>query len=144
MATDAPQPRADLAAHPVLLFDGVCNLCHGTVRFVLDRDRAARFRFAPLQSGVGRALLADFALDPDDLDTVVLIDAAGAHTRSEAALRTVRALGAPWSWLWPLAAIPRPLRDTAYDFVARHRYRWFGKKDACPLPRPEWRDRFLA
>ena len=143
MATSAP-PLADFAGHPVLLFDGVCNLCHGTVRFVLDRDRAARFRFAPLQSDVGRALLANFALDPDATDTVVLIDAAGAHTRSDAALRTARALGAPWSWLWPLAVIPRPLRDAAYDFVARHRYRWFGKKDACPLPRPEWRDRFLA
>ncbi|MCX5738743.1 MAG: thiol-disulfide oxidoreductase DCC family protein [Proteobacteria bacterium] len=144
MATDATPPFADLDAHPVLLFDGVCNLCHGTVRFVLDRDRAARFRFAPLQSEPGRALLTRFALDPNATDTVVLIDAAGAHTRSDAALRVVRALGAPWSWAFALIAIPRPLRDAAYDFIARHRYRWFGKKDACPLPRPEWRARFLA
>lgn len=131
-------------AHPVLLFDGVCNLCHGVVRFVLDHDREARFRFAPLQSEVGRALLARFELDPDALDAVVLIDEAGAHLRSDAALRVARALGAPWSWLRPLAAIPRPLRDAVYDFIARHRYRWFGRKDACPLPRPEWRERFLA
>jgi predicted DCC family thiol-disulfide oxidoreductase YuxK len=131
-------------AHPVLLFDGVCNLCHGAVRFVLDRDRAARFRFAPLQSEAGRALLTHFALDPNAIDAVVLIDAAGAHTRSDAALRVARILGAPWSWLGPLAAIPRPLRDAVYDFIARHRYRWFGRKDACPLPRPEWRERFLA
>jgi len=131
-------------AHPVLLFDGVCNLCHGTVRFVLDHDRDARFRFAPLQSEVGRALLARFALDPDALDTIVLIDEARAYRRSDAALRVARRLGAPWSWLVPLAAIPRPLRDAVYDFIARRRYRWFGKKDACPLPRPEWSDRFLA
>ena len=131
-------------AHPVLLFDGVCNLCHGVVRFVLDHDRAARFRFAPLQSEVGRALLARFGLDADALDAVVLIDETGAHLRSDAALRVARRLGPPWSWLGPLAMIPRPLRDAVYDFVARHRYRWFGKRDACPLPRPEWRERFLG
>ena len=131
-------------AHPVLLFDGVCNLCHGVVRFVLDHDREARFRFAPLQSEVGRALLARFGLDADALDAVVLIDETGAHLRSDAALRVARRLGPPWSWLGPLAMIPRPLRDAVYDFIARHRYRWFGKKDACPLPRPEWRERFLG
>ena len=130
--------------HLVLLFDGVCNLCHGVVRFVLDHDRDARFRFAPLQSDVGRALLERFHLDPSAIDSVVVIDAAGAHARSDAALHTVRALGAPWSWLWLLIAIPRPLRDVVYDFVARHRYRWFGRKDACPVPRPAWRERFLA
>ena len=130
--------------HPVLLFDGVCNLCHGVVRFVLDHDREARFRFAPLQSEVGRALLARFGLDADALDAVVLIDETGAHLRSDAALRVARRLGPPWSWLGPLAMIPRPLRDAVYDFIARHRYRWFGKKDACPLPRPEWRERFLG
>ena len=131
-------------AHPVLLFDGVCNLCHGVVRFVLDHDREARFRFAPLQSEVGRALLARFGLDADALDAVVLIDETGAHLRSDAALRVARRLGPPWSWLGPLAMIPRPLRDAVYDFIARHRYRWFGKQDACPLPRPEWRERFLG
>jgi len=134
----------DLAAHPVLLFDGVCNLCHGAVRFVLDRDRAARFRFAPLQSDVGRALLGRHGLDPDALDTMVLVDAAGAHVRSTGMLRVARALGAPWSWLYPLVALPRRLRDAVYDWIARNRYRWFGKKDACPLPDPAWRDRFLA
>jgi predicted DCC family thiol-disulfide oxidoreductase YuxK len=129
--------------HPILLFDGVCKLCHGAVRFVLDHDRDVHFRFAPLQSGVGRALLERFHLDPSALDSIVLIDAAGAHARSDAALHSARALGAPWSWLWLLIAIPRPLRDAAYDFVAGHRYRWFGTMHACPVPRPEWRERFL-
>jgi len=144
MASDLAATLADLEAHPVLLFDGVCNLCQGVVRFLLDRDRDARLRFAPLQSEFGRALLAHFALDADALDNVVLIDRAGAHARSEAALRCARLIGPPWSWSLVLRAIPRPLRDALYDFVARHRYRWFGRKDACPLPRPEWRDRFLA
>ncbi len=144
MASDVAAAFAERGAHPILLFDGVCNLCHGSVRFLLDRDRKARFRFAPLQSEIGRALLARFDLDAAALDTVVLIDADGAHARSDAALRCARLLGAPWSWSWLLSAVPRPLRDAAYEFVARHRYRWFGKKDACPIPRPEWRARFLA
>lgn len=144
MGSDVAKALAERAEHPIVLFDGVCNLCHGTVRFLLDRDPAARFRFAPLQSEVGLALLAHFGLDPSVLDNVVLIDADGAHARSEAALRCARWLGAPWNWVWVLRAIPRALLDAAYDFVARNRYRWFGKKDACPLPRPEWRERFLA
>lgn len=144
MSAPAPLAPADLAAHPVLLFDGVCNLCHGSVRFVLDRDRHARFRFAPLQSELGRALLARHGLDPDALDTMVLVDADGAHARSDGFVRLVRGLGAPWSALALLAIVPRAIRDTAYDWVARNRYRWFGRKDACPMPRPEWRERFLA
>ena len=134
----------DLAAHPVLLFDGVCNLCHGTVRFLIERDPAARIRYAPLQSEIGRALLTRFGLDPDALDTMVLVDAEGAHPRSTGVLRALRVLGPPWSWLQPLMLVPQPLRDILYGWVARNRYRWFGKKDACPMPRPEWRERFLA
>ncbi len=144
MASESAPTLPDPAAHPIVLFDGVCNLCHGFVRFVLDHDRDARFRFAPLESALGRALLLRAGLDPDALDNVVLIDDAGAHLRSDAALRIARSLGAPWSWAWLLVAIPRPLRDGVYDFVARHRYQWFGRKDVCPLPRPEWRARFLA
>jgi predicted DCC family thiol-disulfide oxidoreductase YuxK len=133
----------DPARHPILLFDGVCNLCHGGVRFVLDHDRAARFRFAPLQSDVGRALVAESGRDPDALGSMLLIDADGAHEKSAAILRAARALGAPWSWSWPLMALPVPWRDAAYDWIARNRYRWFGKKDTCPTPRPEWKHRFL-
>jgi predicted DCC family thiol-disulfide oxidoreductase YuxK len=142
----APLARAASvpAAHPVVLFDGVCNLCHATVRFVLEHDRAARFRFVPLQSELGRALLEERGLDADALDNVVLVDAAGAHVRSDAVLRILAGLGAPWSWLAALRWLPTTLRDRTYGWIARNRYRWFGKKDACPLPRPEWRDRFLA
>jgi predicted DCC family thiol-disulfide oxidoreductase YuxK len=138
----APLVRED--AHPIVLFDGVCNLCHGTVRFVLERDRAARFRFAPLQSEPGRALLARHGLSADALDTMVLVDAEGAHTRSDAALRIAAGLGAPWRWLAPLRRLPRALRDPLYELVARRRYRWFGRRDACPAPPPGFRERFLA
>jgi predicted DCC family thiol-disulfide oxidoreductase YuxK len=137
---NAPDP----AAHPIVLFDGVCNLCHGAVRFLLEHDEDARLRFAPLQSDLGRTLLTQHGLNADGLDTMVLVDADGAHLRSDAALRIVRELGPPWRWLRVLAALPRPLRDAAYDFVARNRYRWFGKKDACPMASAEWTSRFLA
>jgi predicted DCC family thiol-disulfide oxidoreductase YuxK len=131
-------------AHPVVLFDGVCNLCNGVVRFLIERDPAARFRFAALQSEAGRALLARHALDPDALDSFVLVDADGAHARSSAVLRVARELPAPWRWLWLAIAIPRPLRDALYDFLARRRYRWFGRRDACMVPTPALRQRFLG
>ena len=130
--------------HPIVLFDGVCNFCQGVVRFALARDRAARFRFAPLQSDLGRALLAGHGLDADALDTFVVVDQAGAHARSDAVLRLALGLGAPWAWLWPLRAVPKRVRDWLYDRIARSRYRWFGRLEACPTPPPGWRDRFLV
>jgi predicted DCC family thiol-disulfide oxidoreductase YuxK len=133
----------DPAVHPLVLFDGVCNLCHGVVRFAIARDRAARLRFAPLQSPAGRALLARAGLDPEALDGVVLIDAEGVHRRSTAALRLARSLGGPWRLAGWLLFVPRPLRDAVYDLLIRRRYRWFGRRDHCPTPPPTWRDRFL-
>jgi predicted DCC family thiol-disulfide oxidoreductase YuxK len=134
----------DPARNPILLYDGVCNLCDWSVQFVLKRDRPGRFRFAPLQSDVGQALAERYGFDVSAVDTIVLLDADGVHERSDAGLRTVRHLGAPWSWLWPLHWLPRFVRDAAYGFVASHRYAWFGRSDECLLPRPEWRERFLA
>ena len=142
-ASPSPAPRFD-PAHPLVLFDGVCNLCTGVVRFVIERDPDARFRFAPLQSELGRALQQRHGLDPDALTTFVVIDVDGAATRSTAVLRILRGLPAPWRWLYPLRAIPRPLRDALYGLVARNRYRWFGRRDTCLVPTPELRSRFLA
>lgn len=128
---------------PIVLFDGVCNLCEGVVRFVIERDRAAVFRFAPLQSSEGQRLLAEHGLSSLELSTFVLIEGGRHWTRSDAGLHLVRHLRAPWSWLALLRWVPRPLRDAVYGFVARNRYRWFGRKEACLVPGPEWRDRFL-
>ena len=140
-ASPSPIPEP---AHPLVLFDGVCNLCAGVVRFVIERDREARFRFAPLQSELGRSLQREHGIDPDALATFVLIDAEGAATRSTAVLRILRWLGAPWRWLYPLRFVPRPLRDALYGVVARNRYRWFGRRDDCLVPTAELRSRFLA
>ena len=139
MAGGAPQ---------IVLYDGVCGLCNGLVRFVLPRDRAGRFRFAALQGPVAREILARHGRDPRALDTmyVVVPDGDGGERlleRSRAVLHVLRALGAPWSAGALVAPLPTALLDAAYGFVARHRYRMFGRSEACLLPRPEWRDRFI-
>lgn len=127
----------------ILLFDGVCNLCNGIVRFVLKRDPSARFLFASLQSESGRERLARFGLSGTDFDTVILIEDGNWYGKSSAALRTLRLLGWPWKALYAFMLVPRPIRDAVYDLVARNRYRVFGKRESCMLPTPELRARFL-
>ena len=125
----------------VILFDGVCNLCNGAVRWVIEHDRREIFRFAALQSLAGRDALA--AAPAGGLDSVILVDEAGVHTQGEAVLRICRRLGFPWSLALVGRALPRPWRDALYAWVARHRYRWFGRRDACLRPTPALRARFL-
>jgi len=128
---------------PVLLFDGVCNLCNASVQWILKRDRKGIFKFAALQSDTGQMLLRQFGLSEKDFDTVVLVADGRIFTRSDAALEIVQRIGGMWSLLAVFKIIPRSIRDTIYDWVARNRYRWFGKKEECMLPRPEWRERFV-
>ncbi len=138
------EPEVGAAARPpVVLFDGVCNFCEGAVRFVLKRDRAGRFRFAPLQSATGRELLAGFRFPPDWTEGLVVVDSERVYTRSDAALRVARGLPGAWPLLWALRAVPRTLRDFVYDAFAARRYRWFGERSACFVPTPEIRQRFL-
>lgn len=127
----------------VILFDGVCNLCNASVRFVIARDHNDRFRFAPLQSEAGRQLARHYAL-PDNLSTFFLIDDGRAYEKSAAWLRIMRLLGRPWSALYFLVIVPRPVRDWIYDFVGRNRYQWFGKLDQCPVPEARWQQKFLS
>ncbi len=127
---------------PVILFDGVCNLCNAAVRTVVRHDDRGVFRLAPLQSAVGQEILRRHDLPTDEFDSVVLVEDGVVHTRSTAALRVCRRLGLPWSLLSPLLAVPAPLRDPFYDFVARLRYRVFGRTDECQVPSPAVRERF--
>jgi predicted DCC family thiol-disulfide oxidoreductase YuxK len=143
-AGTAEKPEARLAGHPLLLFDGVCNLCHGAVQFVIARDPDAHFRFASLQSEYGREIVRREGL-PEDVTTVILVEPDGrVSSRSTAALRVATKLGALWPLLGALLVVPRFLRDPVYEFVARNRYRWFGQKESCPLPDPSLADRFLG
>ena len=139
-----------LATGPIMLYDGVCGLCNRTVSFILPRDPHGRIRFAPLQGPTAAAILARHGvpIPAGDPESFVLVEEPGTPAerlsfRSTAALRVARWLAGPWSWLGALRVIPRPLRDWVYDRVARSRYRIFGKLDACPVPAPEHRTRFL-
>jgi predicted DCC family thiol-disulfide oxidoreductase YuxK len=130
--------------HSVILFDGICNLCNHSVQFILKRDHAAHFQFAALQSDAGQKLLSAYGKSNLPLDSIILItEAGGMFTESDAAIRIAKHLNGAWPLLGVFLAIPRVLRDPFYRLIARNRYRWFGKKDACMLPSPEWETRFL-
>ncbi|MBI5516701.1 MAG: thiol-disulfide oxidoreductase DCC family protein [Deltaproteobacteria bacterium] len=129
---------------PVVLFDGDCNLCDATVQFVIARDPGARFRFASLQSAAGRDLLAAHGRRLQGApESVVLIEGGAVHERSGAALRILSGLGLPWSLAGVLWLVPRPVRDALYRWVARNRYRWFGRRTQCLAPSSALRARFL-
>ena len=127
-----------------MLFDGVCNLCSGSVRFLIEHDSGATLRFAPLQSDVAGDLLDAVGLHDYDFDTIVLVEGEEYYTKSDAAVRIARHLDRPWSLLWAFRYVPRLLRDAVYDIVASSRYAVFGRKEQCMVPTPEVRDRFLA
>lgn len=127
----------------VILFDGYCNLCSGTVQFVLKHDRKAKFRFASLQSEYGKSVLQKHQLPTESFDTFVLVEDDKIHFKSTAALRVVKSLSGMWPLLYVFIIVPRFIRDAVYGFVARNRYKWFGKRDSCWLPKPEWKERFL-
>jgi predicted DCC family thiol-disulfide oxidoreductase YuxK len=145
-ATDA-DAAADLESvprdRPILLFDGVCNLCNGSIQFVIEHDDERRFRFAPLQSEVAERLLEDVGYEDYDFDSFVLVDGEDYYTKSTAALRVASELGGYWSLLGGFRVVPRPLRDAVYDLVATYRYLVFGKRESCMIPTPDVRERFL-
>ena len=126
-----------------ILFDGVCNLCSGFVVFTIKRDPDAKFKFASLQSNEGGNLQKEFGIDPDNIKTMVLVENDNYYLKSDAVLRIFKRLDGMWFILYYLIYIPRPIRNFVYDLVANNRYRWFGKKDVCILPSPEFKKRFL-
>jgi predicted DCC family thiol-disulfide oxidoreductase YuxK len=128
---------------PVLLFDGVCNLCNSSVQWVLIHDRKGIFRFAALQSDTGQALLRTWNRPTEDFDSVVLVDGDRLLLHSDVPLEIVRRIGGWWQLLYVFKVIPRSIRNVIYRWIARNRYRWFGKRESCMLPRPEWKSRFV-
>jgi predicted DCC family thiol-disulfide oxidoreductase YuxK len=127
-----------------VLFDGVCNFCNASVRFIAANDPGGRFAFAPLQSPEARALLGETIEATRDPETFVLLEGGRRFERSDAALYLALGLRAPWPLAFALILVPKRVRDAAYSWFARNRYRWFGRLDACPLPPPELRERFLV
>jgi predicted DCC family thiol-disulfide oxidoreductase YuxK len=139
-----PILAATVGGKPVVLFDGVCNLCSFWVRFAIARDPAARLRFAPVQSDLGQDFLRRRKMPTDVFESFYLIEDGQVYEKSTAFLRMVRHLRRPWPLLRAARILPQPLRDWLYDRIARNRYRLFGRRDSCLMPSPEIASRFLA
>ncbi|WP_047981513.1 thiol-disulfide oxidoreductase DCC family protein [Ornithinibacillus contaminans] len=126
----------------IIIFDGECNLCNASVQFIIKRDPTARYKFTSLQSEIGQQLLQENRIPPT-LDSFIYIENEKVYSKSTAALKVCRRLGGLWKLAYVCIIIPRPVRDLVYEWVARNRYKWFGKRDSCMLPSPELRSRFL-
>jgi predicted DCC family thiol-disulfide oxidoreductase YuxK len=149
MTAEGSRGAAQFETHTLVLYDGVCGLCNRLVAFLIRHDRRDEFRFAPLQSSTARTLLRRYGLNPDDLDSVVVIADFGgpterALTRSQAALWAIGRVGGSWRIFVVGRVIPLPLREVLYKAIANRRYRIFGKYDECPLPKSEDRHKFLT
>lgn len=128
---------------PIILFDGVCNLCNTSVQYVIKHDKRAFFTFASLQGETGQQLLKKYGLTDNDLNSFVLIINNKVVTRSAAALTVARNLGGIIKLLYGFMIIPAFIRDAVYNIIAKNRYKWFGKRDSCMIPSPELSSRFL-
>ncbi|MGG3916121.1 thiol-disulfide oxidoreductase DCC family protein [Rossellomorea vietnamensis] len=126
----------------IILFDGICNFCNKSVRFIIKRDAKGEFRFASLQSETGQKLLEEHNI-PKTTDSFVLVDGDQASVESSAALKVCSQLKWPWKIFALFLVIPKPLRDSIYRIIARNRYKWFGKQESCMIPSKEIRERFI-
>ncbi len=128
---------------PVILFDGVCNLCNGAVQYVLKHDAEKQFQFASLQSSFGQQVLAKYNLSNTNFSSFILLKNNTIYLKSTAALLVAKQLQGAISWLYLCRVLPTFIRDGMYNFIASNRYKWFGKQDACWLPTPALKARFL-
>jgi predicted DCC family thiol-disulfide oxidoreductase YuxK len=128
---------------PLVLFDGVCNLCNGAVQFIIKNDKQGKILFASLQSETGQEISSHFGLKTENFDTFVFIENQKPYTRSTGILYLVRYLDGIWKFLYFFIIIPLPIRNFIYNFIARNRYKWFGQKAQCMIPTPDLKARFL-
>ena len=131
--------------HPILLFDGVCNLCNHSVQFCIDNDANGKIHYASLQSDIGQEYLKKFKMSGTDLTSVILVEDNRFYTKSDAPLHLVKYFDRK---IWRLSAVffivPKFIRDAVYNYIAKNRYKWFGQQESCMLPTPELRSRFLG
>jgi predicted DCC family thiol-disulfide oxidoreductase YuxK len=128
----------------IILFDGVCNFCNSSINFVIRHDKKNHFRFAPLQSETGKQLLQQFEAGELPLDSIVLIENNKLYKQSTAVLKIAKQLGGAYRLLYGFVILPSFLRDAVYKYVAKNRYKWFGKKDSCMIPTKEIREKFIS
>jgi predicted DCC family thiol-disulfide oxidoreductase YuxK len=129
---------------PIIFFDGVCNLCNGAVQFTIERDHKNIFRFASLQSEFAKTQLVPFNINVLELDSFIMLENGKIYQRSTAALRVAKKLNGLWPLLYGFIIIPRFIRDAVYNYVAKNRYKWFGKEESCWVPTPELKSKFLG
>lgn len=132
-----------MTEQPIILFDGVCNFCNSAVNFVIKRDKKGKICFAPLQSETGKKLLEQYKLPVNDMESFIFIEKGRVYSRSTAALRVCRYLGALWPLCFGAIIVPTFIRDGIYNWIARNRYKWFGVRQECMIPTPEIKARFL-
>ena len=127
----------------IIIFDGVCNFCNSSVNFMMKRDKQNQFLFTPNQNEAGQKILAEQNRDVLNISTFFLYENGKIYSKSTAALKVARQLSFPWFLLYGFIVVPAFLRDIIYDFIAKNRYKWFGKKESCRMPTPEERAKFL-
>ena len=128
----------------IILFDGVCNLCNSSVQYVIKRDKSNAYRFAALQSEIGKKLVEERGIDTSQIDSIILIEPGVAYyTKSTAALKIAQSFGGVWQLTSVFEWIPEKIRDWVYDYIAKNRYKWYGNKDAYMIPTPELKSKFL-
>jgi predicted DCC family thiol-disulfide oxidoreductase YuxK len=132
------------AGHPIVIFDGECNFCDASVSFIIDRDPAGIFRFAARQSPEGKRVMREHGIPEKGLDSMILVEDARVFVRSTAGLRIAKRLRGAWPVLYAFVAVPGPLRDAIYNVIAKNRKRLMGASDACAVPTPARRARFLS
>lgn len=129
--------------HQVILFDGVCNLCNGFIQFIIKKDKKNKFKFCSLQSEQGQNIIKQNSKDLKNIDSVLLFTNNQIYNKSTAVLKIAKTLGFPYNIIKIISVIPVKLRDRIYDFIAKNRYRWFGKKTSCWIPTSELKEKFL-
>ncbi|PHS60900.1 MAG: thiol-disulfide oxidoreductase [Flavobacterium sp.] len=129
--------------HKIILFDGVCNLCNASVNFVIKRDKNDVFRFAALQSEIGNKYISELNINPLDTDSIILIDEDKCYVKSTAALHITKSMSGAYPLLFGFIIVPKFIRNWVYDYVAKNRYKWYGKKESCMIPSEELKRKFL-
>jgi predicted DCC family thiol-disulfide oxidoreductase YuxK len=137
-------PPVTETTHPIVVFDGECNFCDTAVNFIIDRDPGAVFRFAARQSPEGKRIMKEQGVPEEGLDSMILVEDGHVFVRSAAGLRIAKRLGGAWPVLYAFMAVPGPVRDAVYNVVAKNRKRLMGSRDACAVPTPERRARYLS
>lgn len=132
-----------VSKHKIILFDGICNLCNASINFVIERDKNDVFRFAALQSDLGKEYTSKFNIDTSQTDSILLIDQDKIYLKSTAAIYIAKSLSGAYPLLFSLMIVPNFIRNWVYDFVARNRYKWYGKREVCMVPTPKLKNKFL-